>query len=133
MGIRDFFDDLSDKIENKVSDTVSSAWDRVDETTDALRDKGEAIISKEVESGKLHPSTIKLATGAAQVSYGMVRGALAVGGIIGHGVSGVLTRQHNPGLKRIGFDFIKHGFEDAHESIQEGAETFKEGLRERRK
>jgi hypothetical protein len=105
-----------DSLKGKASDKVEEVYDFVEKKMDS----SEAAVD---------PSTVKLAKGAGKIGYGLVRGGLAIAGLVGHGLAGYARRNHNPKLAN---DIIKHGWEAAQHNIEEGAQTFQQGLDERR-
>ena len=132
---------IADRVTDKVTDGVTIVKDKATEKVEAILDseKVEAILDNEKVKAIFHTidnkldhntGTVKLAKGAAQVGYGLLRGGLAVSGALGHGLAGFFMRRHTPGVAA---KIIKHGFEAASDNIEEGAEIFKEGLDERRK
>ncbi len=105
-----------DTLKDKASDKVEQAYDFVEQKIEG-------------NQAKVDPSTVKLAKGAGKIGYGLIRGGGAITGLLGHGIAGYVRRHHNPKLAN---DLIIHGWEAAQKNIQEGAQTFQEGLDERR-
>jgi hypothetical protein len=119
------FDGL-ETVVDKVTDGVTGVAER---TGDKVK---EFIEAKMEDSGvNADPSTVKLAKGAGKVAYGLARGGFAVSGALGHGLVGLMRKNHvSSGIIA---KYLQHGFEEAGRNIREGAETFNEGLDERRK
>jgi hypothetical protein len=155
IAVGEVLDAVGDKVEdglNVVTDKVNKKLNQKREAflktekgesyknkVEALGEKVEGLAEtvndfiNKTESSETDSPNAKLTKGAGTVAYGLVRGGLAISGALGHGISGFLIRQKNPYAIRMGAEFIKHGFEAAEHNIQEGAKTFKEGLRDRSK
>lgn len=129
---RNFFEvslDAIDYVQDKISDIRYDAEHAIRDKATELRDKADKLISDKVEQGKLEETTVGMVTGAAKIGYGLVRGGLAVAGMLGHGVAGFFQKRHNYGAAN---QLIKHSFEVAGKHIGEGVDIFKDALDERR-
>jgi len=141
----DTFEDLRYKAEDacsdlreKASDTFDDLRDKANDTLDDLRDKAQEVaedVNDKIQEkcADMNPSTLKLAEGAAKVTYGVVRGGLAASGVLGHGIAGAMVRNNRISFKarQAAAQAIGHGFEIAGEKIREGAGLLKDGLEER--
>jgi hypothetical protein len=95
-----------------------------------IREKIEYAIRKKVDEGTIRESTITITRGGAQLTYGVARGALAVAGVLGHGLAGFALRR--PLTSGAGARMIKQGFEAAGTNIDQGWATIEKGLSQRR-
>lgn len=123
--VRDALDAVWDGAE-AIADKVA---DKVSDGANALGAKAESFIDAKSGVPPGDPNA-KIVKGAAQVGYGLLRGGLAVSGVLGHGLAGFFARRHNTAMAA---QIVKHGFQDAGDHIQKGAKVFKDALEERRK
>ena len=135
--------DASRDIYGDLKDTAADVGSKAKETLDDFSVKAEEVAEScaeglkdkiEEKCAEMNPSTLKIGKGAAKVTYGIVRGGLAVSGALGHGIVGHAVRNNHmsPKVRQEAARMIGHGFEAAGDQIEEGARLVKEGLEDRK-